>query len=50
VEDDTDDTNPPEPMNAKPCEREESLRADENVDEAVEKRPPVKPMTVEVAL
>ena len=41
-------TRPVEPMYATPCDRDASLRALENVDEADENRPPVKPIVVEV--
>jgi hypothetical protein len=43
-------TVPDEPRYAKPCERDDSRSADENVELAVEKSPPPKPMAVEVEL
>ena len=42
-------TMPAEPTKAKPWVSEESLKSEEKVEEAVEKRPE-KPMTVEVEL
>ena len=41
-------TSPVEPTYVRPCDSEVSLSADENVEEAVEKIPPVKPSTVDV--
>jgi len=41
-------TRPVEPMNKAPCDREVNRSAELKVEEAVEKSPPVKPMTVEV--
>ena len=43
-------SSPVEPMYVKPCDRDESRSADENVDDAVENRPLVKPITVDVEL
>ena len=43
-------TLPAEPMYPNPCERDESLRSDENVDDAVEKTPFNKPSVVVVEL
>jgi hypothetical protein len=43
-------TVPPVPRYAKPCERDESRRAELNVELAVENNPPPKPMAVEVEL
>jgi hypothetical protein len=42
------DTSPVEPMYANPCDRDDSRSADENVDDAVENRPPVRPSVVDV--
>ena len=44
------DSSPPDPTNVSPCDSEVSLRADENVDEAVENIPLVKPIVVDVEL
>jgi hypothetical protein len=43
-------TVPPVPMYAKPCDKDDSRSDELNVEDAVEKRPPVKPMTLDVEL
>ena len=43
-------TTPVEPMYATPCPRDDSRRGPENVDEAVENRPLVNPIVVDVLL
>jgi hypothetical protein len=42
-------TSPADPVNAKPCARDGRYSDEENVDDAVEKRP-ANPMTVDVEL
>jgi hypothetical protein len=42
------DTSPVEPTYVSPCDSDVSLSALPNVDEAVEKNPPVRPSTVDV--
>jgi len=42
------DTSPEEPVYAKPCVSDGRYTEDPNVDEAVEKRPPVNPSTDDV--
>ena len=44
----TELTSPAEPIYREPCVRDVSLREDENVEDAVENRPPVNPIVVEV--
>jgi hypothetical protein len=44
------ETNPVEPVYAKPCESDDNRSAELNVDDAVENNPPVKPIAVEVEL
>ncbi len=41
-------SSPVDPTYAIPCDRDGSLSAPENVDDAVENRPPVRPSVVEV--
>jgi len=43
-------TNPVDPMYATPCDRDDSRRGPENVDDAVENRPLVNPIVVDVLL
>jgi hypothetical protein len=38
------------PTYVRPCDRDDSLSAEPNVDEAVENKPPPKPMAVDVEL
>ena len=45
-----DETRPPDPMYARPCERDESRSGAEIVEEAVEKKPLRRPRVVEVEL
>ncbi len=50
VDVDTVDTRPFDPMNEYPCPSDDKNKLDPNVDDAVENRPLVKPIVVEVEL
>ncbi len=46
----TEETSPLVPANKAPCPRDDKYKLDENVDDAVENRPLVNPIVVDVEL